>query len=234
MIKSACFLACLSLSLPGVAQPPGAARALPPAPPAIPNDVLGREHQYKIQQTLTNRKRIDAAAMRTAPAAALSSDAVAAVRRAAAANFPDVRGPELERTTFLMEVQTARILRANVLLARKSRTSLAPGARGILGQPGQTVANPVAQAEQARRKADAARKAAEAARKAADDEMRKKKEAEARAWEEKLNSLGDDAQLANIDLQNMLQQQQQTVQVMTSISKLLHDTAQSIIRKIGG
>ncbi|HEU4391440.1 MAG TPA: hypothetical protein VFV34_26810 [Blastocatellia bacterium] len=37
-------------------------------------------------------------------------------------------------------------------------------------------------------------------------------------WEEKLNSIGDDAQLANIDLQNILQKQQQTLQTMSNIS----------------
>ena len=52
--------------------------------------------------------------------------------------------------------------------------------------------------------------------------------------EEKLNSVGDDAQLANVDLQNMLQKQQQTMQMMSNIAKMLHDTAMSIIRKIGG
>lgn len=52
--------------------------------------------------------------------------------------------------------------------------------------------------------------------------------------EEKLNSIGDDAQLANVDLQNMLQKQQQTLQMMSNISKMLHDTAMAIIRKIGG
>lgn len=52
--------------------------------------------------------------------------------------------------------------------------------------------------------------------------------------EEKLNSVGDDAQLANVDLQNMLQKQQQTLQMMSNISKMLHDTALAIIRKIGG
>ena len=53
-------------------------------------------------------------------------------------------------------------------------------------------------------------------------------------WEEKLNSVGDDAQLANVDLQNMLQKQQQTLQMLSNISKMLHDTAMSVIRKIGG
>lgn len=58
--------------------------------------------------------------------------------------------------------------------------------------------------------------------------------AEIRAWEERLNTIGDDAQLANVDLQNILQKQQQTLQMMSNISKLLHDTATSVIRKMGG
>jgi hypothetical protein len=52
--------------------------------------------------------------------------------------------------------------------------------------------------------------------------------------EDKLNSVGDDAQLANVDLQNVLQKQQQTLQMMSAISKMLNDTALAIIRKIGG
>lgn len=50
----------------------------------------------------------------------------------------------------------------------------------------------------------------------------------------RLNSIGDDAQLANVELQNLLQKQQQTLQMMSNISKMMHDTATSIIRKIGG
>jgi hypothetical protein len=57
---------------------------------------------------------------------------------------------------------------------------------------------------------------------------------EIQKWEEKLNSIGDDAQLANVDLQNMLQKQQQTLQMMSNISKMLHDTAMAVLRKIGG
>lgn len=52
--------------------------------------------------------------------------------------------------------------------------------------------------------------------------------------EETLNGVGDDAQLANVDLQNMLQKQQQTLQMLSNISKMLHDTAMAVIRKIGG
>lgn len=50
--------------------------------------------------------------------------------------------------------------------------------------------------------------------------------------EDKLNSAGDDAQLANVDLQNTLQQQQ-TLLMMSNISKQVHDTALNLIRKIG-
>ena len=53
-------------------------------------------------------------------------------------------------------------------------------------------------------------------------------------YEEELSTIGDDAQLANIDLQNMLQKQQQTLQMLSTISKLLSDTAMAVIRKIGG
>jgi len=55
-----------------------------------------------------------------------------------------------------------------------------------------------------------------------------------KSMEDKLNSVGDDAQLANVDLQNVLQKQQQTLQMMSNISKMLHDTAMAVIRKIGG
>jgi len=51
-------------------------------------------------------------------------------------------------------------------------------------------------------------------------------------WEETLNTIGDDAQLANIDLQNILQKQQQMLQMLSNISKQLHDTAMSVIRNM--
>ncbi len=51
--------------------------------------------------------------------------------------------------------------------------------------------------------------------------------------EKTLSSVGDDAQLANIDLQNKLQQQQQTLQTISNVSKMIHATALSILRKIG-
>ncbi len=52
--------------------------------------------------------------------------------------------------------------------------------------------------------------------------------------EDQLNPVGDDAQLGNIDMQNALQKQQQTIQMMSNISKVLHDTSMSVIRKMGG
>ena len=52
-------------------------------------------------------------------------------------------------------------------------------------------------------------------------------------FEAQLEAVGDDAQLANIDLQNVLQKQQQLVQMLSSISKLLQDTSLAVIRKIG-
>ena len=54
-----------------------------------------------------------------------------------------------------------------------------------------------------------------------------------KAWDEELESVGDDIQLANIDLQNSLQKQAQTLQMMSNVSKMLHDTAMAVIRKIG-
>jgi len=58
-------------------------------------------------------------------------------------------------------------------------------------------------------------------------------DAKIKKWEEELSAIGDDAQLANIDLQNAMQKQQQTMQMLSNISKVLHDTAMAVIRKIG-
>ena len=52
--------------------------------------------------------------------------------------------------------------------------------------------------------------------------------------ESRIAFTGDDAQLANVDLQNILQKQQQALQMMSNLSKVLYDTAQAIIRKMGG
>jgi hypothetical protein len=51
-------------------------------------------------------------------------------------------------------------------------------------------------------------------------------------WEESLNAIGDDSQLANVDLQNWLQKQQQILQMLSNISKQLHDTAKSVIQNM--
>lgn len=55
-----------------------------------------------------------------------------------------------------------------------------------------------------------------------------------RRWEDRLASTGDDAQLANIDLQSALQRQQQTLELLSTISESLHDTAMAIIRNLRG
>ena len=43
----------------------------------------------------------------------------------------------------------------------------------------------------------------------------------------------EESQLANIDLQNALQKQQQTIQMMSNVSKVLRDTAMLVVRKAG-
>ena len=49
---------------------------------------------------------------------------------------------------------------------------------------------------------------------------------------EAVEEVRDDAQLPNIDLQNMLQKQQQTLQTMSNVSKMLHDTAMAVVSKV--
>jgi hypothetical protein len=51
--------------------------------------------------------------------------------------------------------------------------------------------------------------------------------------EQTLQSVGDDAQLAQIDLQNTLQKQQQLLTLLSNISKNWHDVAMSIVRNVG-
>jgi Mg2+ and Co2+ transporter CorA len=48
--------------------------------------------------------------------------------------------------------------------------------------------------------------------------------------EDNVNSLGDDAQMQQIDLQDALQKNQQTLQMMSNLLKVLHDTAMAVIR----
>jgi predicted ribosomally synthesized peptide with nif11-like leader len=44
---------------------------------------------------------------------------------------------------------------------------------------------------------------------------------------------GGGDELANIDLQNTLQRQQQTMQMMSNVSGTLHDSSMAIIRRLG-
>ena len=46
-------------------------------------------------------------------------------------------------------------------------------------------------------------------------------------------SMVDDDQLMNVDLQNRLQRQQDVLRIMSTISKMLHDAALATVRKIG-
>jgi hypothetical protein len=50
--------------------------------------------------------------------------------------------------------------------------------------------------------------------------------------EELLDEIGNDSQLADIDLQNALQRQQEMIKMLSNIEKALHDTATAIIKKI--
>jgi len=51
-------------------------------------------------------------------------------------------------------------------------------------------------------------------------------------WEQKLSSMEEEEQLENLDLQNMLKKQQELLQLMANVSKLCHDTASSIIKRM--
>lgn len=50
--------------------------------------------------------------------------------------------------------------------------------------------------------------------------------------EGELVAMGEDAQLANLRLQEALQKQQQTYQLISNVSKMLHDAARSVISNI--
>ena len=54
----------------------------------------------------------------------------------------------------------------------------------------------------------------------------------ARYLETQLKAVDDDAQMANIELQNALEKQQQMMQTMSNVSKALHDTAMAVIRNM--
>jgi len=51
--------------------------------------------------------------------------------------------------------------------------------------------------------------------------------------EENLSKAGDDAQLANIELQNVLEKSQQVIQTLSNVSKMVHDASVAVTRKIG-
>jgi hypothetical protein len=51
--------------------------------------------------------------------------------------------------------------------------------------------------------------------------------------ESQLSSIGEDSQLAQLRLQNMVQRQQQMLQTLSNLAKVFHETHMSIIRKIG-
>jgi hypothetical protein len=57
-------------------------------------------------------------------------------------------------------------------------------------------------------------------------------DAEIAHWEEQLNTLGDDAQLAQVDLQNWTQKVQQSLTMLSNLSKSQHDAIMAIIRNI--
>lgn len=53
-------------------------------------------------------------------------------------------------------------------------------------------------------------------------------------YDARLTSLAEEEQLMQINLQTEIEKQQQTIQTISRISKLLNDTAMAVIRKIGG
>lgn len=53
-----------------------------------------------------------------------------------------------------------------------------------------------------------------------------------RAWEDEIKqSCGDDTELAKFDLEGTLQKQKRLTQMMSNISKMIHDTVIAVIRK---
>ena len=49
--------------------------------------------------------------------------------------------------------------------------------------------------------------------------------------EEQMNTIGDDAQLANVDLQNTLQKSQQLIQALSNVSKAVSDATMAVVRR---
>ncbi len=50
--------------------------------------------------------------------------------------------------------------------------------------------------------------------------------------ENQLNTIGDDAELADIDLQSALDKQQETIDMLTTMGEVQRDTAETVVRKI--
>ena len=46
-------------------------------------------------------------------------------------------------------------------------------------------------------------------------------------------TIDDEAQLPDVDLQNILQKQSEMLEMMSNVSKVLHETAMAVIKKIG-
>lgn len=61
----------------------------------------------------------------------------------------------------------------------------------------------------------------------------KQRDQKIEALEEQLNRTGDSAQQANIELQELMSEQQQLIQTLNNVSKMLFDSAMSVLRKIG-
>ena len=51
---------------------------------------------------------------------------------------------------------------------------------------------------------------------------------------ETFSGIGDDSQLADIELQNAQQEQQQMIETISEVEKMVNDTAMSVIRNIKG
>jgi hypothetical protein len=58
-------------------------------------------------------------------------------------------------------------------------------------------------------------------------------DASVKQLEDRLNQVGDDAQLANVELQSALQRAQQAIQMISNISRMFYDTAMDTLRKMG-
>jgi hypothetical protein len=56
--------------------------------------------------------------------------------------------------------------------------------------------------------------------------------AELAKLEMKLSSLGDDAELANVELQSALERHQEALRLLSNISKMLHETAKTVIQNM--